>query len=385
MNPALRFALRDLRGGLTGLRLLAICLFLGVAGLAGVGSLTSAIGSAISEQGQALLGGDIEYKILQREANPDELAAFAKAGRVSTVMRTRAMVARGDGQEALLGELKAVDAAYPLFGALTLAPGAITPRPGKGDVAIAEALAERLRVKPGDSVRIGEAQFRVAGIIDKEPDRMGSGFTFGPTALINMDDLAATRLIQPGSIYDMRYRIRLGQNADPKTVIARISAGFPDAGWETNDRSNGAPSTRRFVERMGQFLSLVGLTALIIAGIGVGNGVSSYLSGKRAAIATMKAMGADSRTIFLTYFLQIMIISIGGILAGVALGAALPVIAAQFTGDAADARGVCAVSSTAGRGGALWSADCDPLCDDTACTRGPCARRYAVSRQFELK
>ena len=334
MKLALRFALRDLRGGLTGLRLLAICLFLGVAGLAGVGSLTSAIGAAISEQGQALLGGDIEYKILQREANTDELAAFAKAGRVSTVMRTRAMVARGDGEEALLGELKAVDAAYPLFGALTLAPGATMPRPGKGDVALAEALAERLRVKPGDSVRIGEAQFCVAGIIDKEPDRMGSGFTFGPTALINMDDLAATRLIQPGSIYDMRYRIRLSQNADPKAVIARISAGFPDAGWETNDRSNGAPSTRRFVERMGQFLSLVGLTALIIAGIGVGNGVSSYLSGKRAAIATMKAMGADSRTIFLTYFLQIMIISVGGILAGVALGAALPVVAAQFTGDA---------------------------------------------------
>ena len=90
MKLALRFALRDLRGGLTGLRLLAICLFLGVAGLAGVGSLTSAIGAAISEQGQALLGGDIEYKILQREANVDELSAFTKAGSVSTVMRTRA-------------------------------------------------------------------------------------------------------------------------------------------------------------------------------------------------------------------------------------------------------------------------------------------------------
>jgi putative ABC transport system permease protein len=322
MKQALRFALRDLRGGLTGLRLLAICLFLGVAGLAGVGSLTSAIGSAISEQGQSLLGGDIEYKILQREANAEELAAFTKAGLVSTVMRTRAMVARGDGEEALLGELKAVDAAYPLYGAVTLAPGAKVERIGKGDVALADALATRLRVKPGDQVRIGETLFRVAGIIDKEPDRIGSGFSFGPTALINMDDLAATALIQPGSIYDMRYRIRLTQNADPKAVIAQINASFPEAGWESNDRSNGAPSTRRFVERMGQFLSLVGLTALIIAGIGVGNGVSSYLNGKRVAIATMKAMGADSRTIFLTYFLQIIIISFGGIIAGLALGAA---------------------------------------------------------------
>lgn len=333
MKQALRFALCELRGGLTGLRLLAICLFLGVAGLAGVGSLTAAISAAIGEQGQSLLGGDIEYKILQREASTEECAAFAREGRVSTVMRTRAMIARSDGEEALLGELKAVDQAYPLFGALTLAPGAASTRVGKGEVALAEALASRLRVKPGESVRIGEAQFRVAGIIDKEPDRIGSGFAFGPTTLINLDDLAATRLIQPGSIYDMRYRIRLNRNADPKAVIERIDAKFPQAGWESNDRSNGAPATRRFVERMGQFLSLVGLTALIIAGIGVGNGVSSYLAGKRGAIATMKAMGADSRTIFLTYFLQILIISIGGVIAGLSLGALLPVIAAQFTGD----------------------------------------------------
>jgi putative ABC transport system permease protein len=334
MKQALSFALRDLRGGLTGLRLLAICLFLGVAGLAGVGSLTAAIGAAISEQGQSLLGGDVEYKILQREASAEEFAAFAETGRVSTVMRTRAMIARSDGNEALLGELKAVDSAYPLFGALKLAPGAIASRPGHGDVALAEALAARLRVKPGGRVRIGEAQFRIVGIIDQEPDRIGSGFTFGPTAIINIGDLAATQLIQPGSIYDMRYRIRLNKDLDPKTVIARINADFPQAGWEANDRSNGAPSTRRFVERMGQFLSLVGLTALIIAGIGVGNGVSSYLTSKRTSIATMKAMGADSRTIFLTYFLQILIISIGGIVAGLLLGGASPAIAIQFTGDA---------------------------------------------------
>lgn len=326
---AFRFALRDLRGGLTGLRLLAVCLFLGVAGLAAVGSLTAAIGAAISEQGQALLGGDIEYKILQREAAPEELAAFAAAGEVSTVMRTRAMVARADGEEAVLGELKAVDAAYPLYGTLTLAPGALAPRPQRGQVAIAEALAQRLRVGAGDRVRIGEAQFRVAGIIADEPDKIGSGFAFGPTSLINLDDLAATRLIQPGSIYDMRYRIRM-KGGDPKAAISVINKRFPDAGWESNDRSNGAPSTRRFVERMGQFLSLVGLTALVIAGIGVGNGVSSYLAGKRNSIATMKALGASTRTIFLTYLFQILVVASGGIIAGLALGAVLPGLAARF-------------------------------------------------------
>lgn len=331
---ALRFAIRDLRGGLLGLRLLAICLMLGVAGLTGVGNLAAAIGAAISDQGQQLLGGDIEYRLLQREASPDELAAFQSAGLVSAMIRSRAMIARADGEEALLGELKAVDAAYPLYGRLTMAPGAIAARPARGDVALAEALAERLRVRPGDKIRIGESLFRVTGIIAGEPDRMGSGFAFGPTALLNLADIPATQLIQPGSIYDMRYRIRLPAQSDPQSVIASIDRRFPKADWEHSDRSNGAPATRRFVERMGQFLSLVGLTALAIAGIGVGNGVSSYLDGKRASIATLKTLGAGSTMIFATYLIQIIIVALAGVIAGLIVGAALPALAANFVGDA---------------------------------------------------
>lgn len=332
MKLALRFAVRELRGGLTGLRLLAICLFLGVAGLSAVGSLTAAIGSAISEQGQALLGGDIEIKLLQRDASADELDAFRALGQVSTIMRTRAMVARDDGAEAILGELKAVDRAYPLYGSLTLAAGKKADRVKVGQVAIADALAARLRIAPGDRIRIGEARFEVVGLIADEPDKLGSGFSFGPTALINLADLPSTKLIQPGSIYDMRYRIRTS-GGNPKLQIASLNSRFPDAGWESNDRSNGAPATRRFVERMGQFLSLVGLTALVIAGIGVGNGVSSYLAGKRSAIAVMKTLGADNHTIFLTYLFQILIVACGGIFAGLALGALVPTIAVKFTGN----------------------------------------------------
>ena len=331
---ALRFAIRDLRGGLSGLRLLAICLMLGVAGLAGVGSLAASIGAAISDQGQQLLGGDIEYRLLQREAASDELAAFRNAGKVSAMIRSRAMIARADGEEALLGELKAVDAAYPLYGKLTMAPGAIAARPARGDVALAEALAERLRVKPGDKIRIGESLFRVTGIIAGEPDRMGSGFAFGPTALLNLADIPATKLIQPGTIYDMRYRIRLPAQSDPQSIIASIDRRFPKADWEHSDRSNGAPATRRFVERMGQFLSLVGLTALAIAGIGVGNGVSSYLDGKRPSIATLKTLGAGSTMIFATYLIQIIIVALAGVIAGLVIGAALPALAVNFVGDA---------------------------------------------------
>jgi len=334
MPLPLRFALRDLRGGLSGLRLLAICLFLGVAALAGVGSLSSAIVAALSEQGQTLLGGDIRLELAQRPASPEERAAMDAEGTVSETIRMRAMASRLDGAEAVLAELKGVDDRYPLYGGLTLAPGARAARPAGDQVAIAAALADRLDVKVGDRIRIGEARLEVIGVIDAEPDKAGGGFTLGPTALVDRVGLTTTGLVQPGSIYHSQYRLRLPSGVEPAAVIRRLNARFPDAGWQVQDRANGAPGTRRFIERLGQFLSLVGLTALVVAGIGVGNGVSSYLDGKRGGIATMKALGASSRTIFLSYLLQIMLVAAGGIAAGLIVGALLPWVAAAVAGDA---------------------------------------------------
>ena len=97
MSLPLRLAIRDLRGGLAGLRLLAVCLFLGVAALAGVGSLSTAIVAALAERGQEIMGGDVQLTVGGREATPDELAAIAREGQVSAIARMRAMAARTDG------------------------------------------------------------------------------------------------------------------------------------------------------------------------------------------------------------------------------------------------------------------------------------------------
>ena len=331
MKLAWTLALRELRGGLSGLRLLAICLLLGVSALAGVGSLAASIGAALASQGQAILGGDVAFTVAQREATPEERAAFVAAGRTSAIVTMRAMAARLDGAESLLVELKGVDAAYPLYGALKLASGT---RPQGAQVAIAPELAERLRVRMGDPIRIGESALRVSGIIADQPDRLGQGFSLGSTALVDRAGLAATRLVQPGSLYSAAYRVRLPASADPKAVGQAFQKRFNSAGWRVQDRSNGAPGTRRFVDRLGQFLTLVGLTALVIAGIGVGNGVASYLDERRPGMATLKALGATSRTIFLTYFLTVGAVAAGAILLGLAIGAATPMLIAAIAGDA---------------------------------------------------
>ena len=334
MNLPLRLALRDLRGGLAGLRLLAVCLFLGVAALAGVGSLSSSIVSGLAEQGQAILGGDVQVEIAQRDATPEELALFEAQGTVSHITRMRAMAARLDGTESILVELKGVDDAYPLYGDFRLQPGALAPRPSGAQVAIGPELAERLDLRVGDSLRIGEASLRIIGLIAEEPDRVGQGFTLGSTALVDRAGLAATGLVQPGSLYTSAYRLRLPQSLAPETVTERIEQAFPDAGFDIDDRSNGAPGTRRFIERLGQFLTLVGLTALIVAGIGVGNGVTSYLDAKRGIIATLKLLGATSRTIFLSYLIQIGLVALGAIAVGLAIGAAVPWMVTLAAGSA---------------------------------------------------
>lgn len=333
MRQALALALRDLRGSKAGLRLLAICLFLGVAALAGIGSLSSAILSGLSERGQLILGGDVQFEVAQRVAEPAERAAIGRLGRVSETVKMRAMAALPDASRSILAELKGIDGNYPLYGSLRLEKGALAARPSGLDVAVGPALAERLGVRVGDQVRVGEADFRIIGLIAEEPDRVGEGFTLGPVVMADSAGVEATQLVQPGSLYAMRYRVKLPPGADAEAAGATIPKQFASGGWEVRDRANGAPGTRRFIERLGQFLALVGLTALAIAGIGVGNGVASWLDGKRGSIATLKVLGADARTIFQTYWLQVVIVAAVAIIAGLATGALVPWIIVSIAGD----------------------------------------------------
>ncbi len=232
-----------------------------------------------------------------------------------------------------LVEAKGVDGAYPLYGTMRLESGVRRGPPPVGSIWIGKDLASRLDLKVGERVKFGEKAFLIDGTIAEEPDRLGEGFTLGPVAIIGLGDLPATQLIQPGSLYESKYRVRLPDAANPEAVGKALTAQFPQAGWEITDRSNGAPGTRRFIERMGQFLSLVGLAALVIAGIGVGNGVASYLAGKRPGLATLKVLGADSATVLRIYGLQILAVAAVSIFAGLVVGALAPVAIGAIAGD----------------------------------------------------
>ncbi|WP_010216353.1 ABC transporter permease [Sphingomonas sp. PAMC 26621] len=332
MSIAWRLAWRDLRRGGRGLLLLAICLFLGTAALAGIGSLAASMVAALDANARQNLGGDLELTVSQRRATVAELAAFAEAGRVSEVVSLRAMADAG-GASALV-DLRGTDAAWPLVGAFRLAPGALSNRPHGREVAIASALADRLGLRLGQDVRLGSTRLRLIGIIAAEPDRLGAGFALGPPALVDLAGLDATALLQPGSLYESHYRIALARPAEAASIRDRLLARFPGAGWSGRTSERAAAGLRRGIDQFGQFLLLVGLAALAIAGVGVGNGVAAYLAGKTRIIATLKVLGARSRTIVAMFLAQLGIVAAVGITGGLLVGAAVPWIVTASVGAA---------------------------------------------------
>ncbi|WP_417609929.1 ABC transporter permease [Parasphingorhabdus sp.] len=333
LGKAWTIARRDLRGRFVGLRLLIVCLLLGVATLAAIGSLTNAITEELANRGQAILGGDLEVAVAQREATSSELAALRNAGTLSETLRMQAMARLPDGSDTQLVELKGVDDAYPLYGTFTLENGDMASGPKADEIFITPALMQRLSLAIGDTVSFGETSFTVSGIIGQEPDRLSEGLSLGPVAIVSLEGLRATQLIQPGSLFESKYRVKLPPISEPGEIADQLTEKFPNASWEVKTRDDGAPSTRRFIERMGQFLTLVGLASLVIAGIGVGNGVASYLRGKQGAIATLKILGADSAMIFRIYLLQILAVALGAIVVGLAIGALAPLAIIEVAGD----------------------------------------------------
>jgi putative ABC transport system permease protein len=329
---ALRYALRELRGGLRGFYVFIGCIALGVMAIAGVGSVAASLGEGLAREGRTLLGGDVSFSLFQREAKPDEIAFLRSRGQVSVVATMRAMARTIDGRLALV-DLKAVDAGYPTLGQLTLDPpmpmaDLLAERDGAFGAAADQILLARLDLKIGDRVSIGNATFQIRSLVVTEPDKLGVGVGFGPRFLVSEAALRATGLLQPGSLVRWNYRVKLPDDAASDRAVAALSDqarnALPQAGWEIRSRDNASPQLERTISRFTQFLTLVGLAALLVGGVGVANAVKSHIDRRRDVIAAFKALGATGRDVFAIYLTQVVVLAVIGSLIGLAAGAALP-------------------------------------------------------------
>jgi len=331
---AWRIAQREMRTGLKGFRVFLACLALGVAAIAAVGSLSQSVKAGLMADARVLLGGDVSVRMQHR---PIEGAAYTylkdHAQALSSVVEMKAM-AQTDSNRTLV-ELKAVDALYPLTGAVMLEPASnlqsqLSKRDGVWGSVVESGVLSNLGLELGDQVRFGEATFEIRAVLTKEPYRVASIVNFGPRFMVATDSFADTGLVQVGSQIRYYDRLPLSPKQDPKAFIQQLDEAFPEAGWRVYCRANAAPGFQGFVDRLTLFLRFAGLPALLVGGIGVLGAVKSYLETKTSTIATLKCLGAPGNLVFQAYLLQVLALSAVGIGIGLMVGTALPFIGIEL-------------------------------------------------------
>lgn len=340
LTLAWRLARRELRGGVRGFRILIACLALGVAAIAAVQSISTGVQDGLQADGRSLLGGDLAIRQLYRPFDAEQQAFMAAAGKVGVSAEMRAM-ARNPAQadRSALMELKAVDGLYPLYGDMRLAGGGslaqtLALRDGVYGAAAEQGALDRLGLQVGDSVLVGDARLEIRAAIANEPDRVGSGgFSLGPRLMIALDALPVTGLNQPGALVYWNAKLALFDGVDAAAWRKEAEARYGDDGWRVRDFTNASPQLSRFIDRLSQFMTLVGLTSLLVGGVGVSNAVRAHLDAKARVVAVMKCLGAPARLVETVFLLQIMTLAAVGIALGLIGGAAAPIVAQSLLAE----------------------------------------------------
>ena len=346
---ALRLAVRQMRSGFEGFIVFMACVALGVMVIAAIGGLANALVVGLERQGRQIIGGDISISRMHARITAEERAALDGVGLTSETATMRVMARTLGGEEQSLAELKSVDGVYPLVGEMKL-KGRDNLDKMLADGAVVEPiLLERLGLAVGEEFQLGSAPIKISGVIEKEPDGLLDRLTYGPRILVSTALLEQTGLLKPGALIRWRYAMALRddgkENAEALSAArAELKRQLSTGGFTIVDRTDPSPQVRRTLERLRQFLTLIGLTALIVGGVGIANAVSNYIDRRRRTIATMKSLGASGRTIFSVFMAQILAITLVGIAIGLAAGLAIPSILKALYGDVLPIPPVLAIS-----------------------------------------
>jgi len=345
MNLALRLARREMRSGLSGFRLFIACLALGVGAIAAILSFSRAVEEGLRADAREILGGDVAVSLLYREATPEQMDYMKSRGQFVRWVDSRSMArpvgphGQSSAGRPTLVQLKAVEPAYPLYGTVELQGGgaladALAQKNGVWGAVVEESALRRMDMAVGDLLKVGDVELQVRGIIAREPDRGLNAFaSLGPRLMIPFAAVQASGLVQPGSLLNWEYRLRLPHGASDAALIEDLKARFPDAGWRLRGLDQAGGGIRFWLDRLTQFIGLIGLSSLLVGGVGVGNAVSSFLAGRLRTIATLKCLGAPERLVFSTYLLQLGALAVLGVAIGLVIGAVLPFVAQSLIAD----------------------------------------------------
>ena len=327
---AWRYARFEMRGSVARFRVFLAALMLGVAAIGAVGSVADAMKAGISGNARLLLGGDFEISSMHMPADDEIIASLSDNAIHSNVIQMRAMLRSDTGARKLV-EMKAVDSLYPLVGEAELRPSLSVQDALQDFGAVADSsLLASLGLQIGDSAQLGDINIVITASLEAEPDNSISFVSFGPRLLVSQDTLAATGLNQPGSFITYRSRFLLDDPAKVEPTTERLSEQLKNTHMRLRTMSRAAPGFDRFITRAELFLTLVGLTALLIGGLGISGGVRAWLASRMHVIATLKCLGAPAKMIFYIYMMQVMALAMIGIIAGLVIASLAPMMAASL-------------------------------------------------------
>lgn len=381
MSPrvALRYSLRELRGSLGRVWVWVSCLSVGVGAVVSVAGLASSVDGAIRGEARKLLAADLALR--SRGPVPEHVLetidAVPGAARAE-VREMAAMVGRaspraaspgtaspaevgGDGPSSLLAELKAVSGGYPFYGELVTEP----PLPagtnaadvlGDHSALVSPEALSRLGLAVGDDLRLGGLTLRIVGSLEGEPDRLPTGFAFGPRVVVGVAAQEAARILPFAGFGGYRVLVRLPGEHSLEEVELRADALRDEiddgAGVRVETYADAQPGIREDLDRLSRYLGLVALLSLLVGGVGVAQGIRAWLTQRLDALAVLKCLGARPRDLLRTYVVQAVLLGlVAGVIGGVAgllsillvpaiLGGALPVEAVSIWQPWAFVRGV---------------------------------------------
>jgi putative ABC transport system permease protein len=316
--------------------ILLACLALGVGTITIVGSVSAALQASLVRDARVLLGGDLDATLSYRAINADEKALLQSLGTLSEQVEVLGRAA-SETQSTFIS-IRAVDANYPLVGTATVADSAatvaeLTARDGDNFGLVADSLLlDRLQVGLGDTITIENATFTVRGVIEALPDQLTNGIGIGVPVVMSVEAVNATGIIEPGVLARFHNKLLLNPGVTFEAASEQIRTAFPSASFQVNAPKDATADLARFFDIFGRFLIIVGLSSLLIGGVGVSNAIAAYVTERQRSIATMKALGATGAQIMAHFLFQVMLLTGVGIVLGLMLGSLLTLVALPILG-----------------------------------------------------
>ncbi len=307
-----KYTLKDLSRNYKKISSIIVTLFISLFILSAIFTIEDSLKKELNDNAKVLLGGDLEIDYNRNQGNLNLVNKVKEFSTVSQMIEFSTMLTTTgrEKNKSLFTRIKTVDEKYPLYGEVIYEPEDAYERMQKEPktILINESLSKTLKIKINDKVKVQDQIFIVVGIIKSVPDV--SGFVaFGDWALAGKQTLEILKLNGIGSFLNYEYKVKFKPSDDPEKIESKIKDIFKDdQKVKLRFPENSASGLKRIINNFSQFLSLVSISAMLIAGIGIANTLLSFINQNNMSIAVRKAVGFYSGNIKTLYYLQLLIL-----------------------------------------------------------------------------